>query len=163
MNALDVLREIVGDLGIQNIKAEPVGENGVISIILPGLTAITCYTQGANVKVILPDSIANIVGLKQRDFDLHRKDSIIEIRSFIKAMIALADFARFTEEDKKVIADAFMERLPMVWQDAGEEIKNGKSLDQVVTEIWNGHVLSVLRHCGVEVESWLEEFKEYHA
>ena len=65
-------------------------------------------------------------------------------------------------EDRQAIRDAFEERLPMVWQDALEELKAGKSMDKLLAEMRDGHVLRVLGKCGFDVEQWLDHFREFN-
>jgi len=66
-----------------------------------------------------------------------------------------------TDEDKQVIVDAFLERLPAVWQDAEKEIKDGTPLATVVQDMRSGHVLRILRRLGWDPEEFIDEFKEY--
>jgi len=68
---------------------------------------------------------------------------------------------RYSAEDIKVIIDAFTERLPAVWQDAQQELDNGKSLAEVVIEMRDGHILRILRRSGFDSEAWIQEFVNF--
>jgi len=68
---------------------------------------------------------------------------------------------QFTEEDIRIIIDAFTERLPAVWQDAQQELDGGKPLAEVVSEMRNGHVLRVLNRSGFDTENWIQEFVDF--
>jgi hypothetical protein len=67
----------------------------------------------------------------------------------------------FTAEDRKVIVDAFLERLPAVWLDAQEEVVRGKPLAEVVKEMRDGHILRVLKRAGWDPEEFINDFQEY--
>jgi hypothetical protein len=66
-----------------------------------------------------------------------------------------------TKEDISVIVDHFLEKLPAVWEDAYNEIVGGKSVNEVVYEMKDGHVLRILRRLGYDVEWFIADFIEF--
>jgi len=175
MNCLNVVTEIVRDCPEhvrKNVNVEGVGDMALV--IFANRTAITFMVdRNATIRATLPDSLASHFDSKAFDFDLHKPSSIQHIQQLITSMLSVSAkfsdhignflYGPLTEEDRNVIVDLFQEKLPMVWQDAVEELKSGVSVSRVVNEMRNGHIIRILRKMGYDVESWVKEFEEFHA
>jgi hypothetical protein len=138
-------------------------------VILKEYVAIRFSLYNAKMTAVLPDSIACLAS-KEQTFNLYDDKSIRHIKQFVEDVALIVErqmnshgVGTLTQEDTKVIVDLFLERLPMVWQDAGEEIKKGRKLTTVMKEMKDGHVIRILGRLGYDIESWLKEFEEFYA
>ena len=164
MTIQDMLKEVLEGIGVKYLTSTEQATWGCF-ILFPALPSlkymgVIVRNKEGKITIVVPESLVTLTGFKGKKFDLHHADSINKISDCLTSIVKSAENVMFSREDKDVIADAFRERLPMVWQDAAEALKNGKELHDVIEEMRNGHVLRILQRCGVDVEEWIEEFKE---
>jgi len=159
-SAIDAIEEALSP--IKRTRLVHLDNKNIIIRLTPmgSLVGLNVRIAGAKVKIVLPDSLAYPAGHKSKIFDLHNPDALPTLATYIEDLSQIS--ICFDSTDRKVIIDAFAERLPMVWQDGSEEIKKGRNIDIVLDEMKTGHVLRVLKRCGYDVESWLSEFEEFH-
>jgi hypothetical protein len=133
---------------------------------LTGL-AIKIRDERNAVRLTFPDrwAIDGVVDQKIEDFHLYEKDSLHNLTNRIKEAFRSATRCKhtveLTGEDIGVIIDQFAERLPMVWQDAIEEVNKGRELELVISEMNDGHILRLLRKLGYKTEDWVSEFRNF--
>jgi hypothetical protein len=119
--------------------------------------SVGLYIRDAKIWIITSDE-----GTENVSIDLHDPNSLQKVLNAVLSTIrSTVPSVRITYEDHAVLVDMLTERLPMVWQDALEEVNRGDDIESVIESMDSGHILRILERLNYDTRWFTNEFREF--